>query len=135
MVARERAERVPGDLRVVMAMIVDKAGRNDLTAGIDGLAGRAGELAELGDLAVLDRDVAAKRRHTRAVDDQPILDQQVIRHLCPSSIALRKLLLLVADYSMQPAPAAPGICRVEREHVRLAVIRRRPGATGPLSRC
>ena len=39
-VARERAERVPGDLRVVMAVVVDKAGRDGLAAGIDGLRRR-----------------------------------------------------------------------------------------------
>src|SRR5712691_7228575 len=82
-----------------MAVIVDKARRDDLAAGIDGLAGRPGELAELGDLAVLDPDIAVERRHPRAVDNPAILDQQVIRHRCPSSIALCGLLLLVADYS------------------------------------
>jgi hypothetical protein len=68
-----------------MAVIVDKARRDDLAAGIDGLPGGAGQLAELGDLAVLDRDIADKRRHARAVDNPAILDQQVIRHRCSSS--------------------------------------------------
>ena len=42
-----------------MAVIVDKAGRDDLAAGIDRLLGGAGQFADLGDLAVLDRDIAA----------------------------------------------------------------------------
>ena len=57
---REGAERVPGDLRVVMAMIVDKAGADRAAVGVDRLRRRAGELADLGDLAVLDPDIAAE---------------------------------------------------------------------------
>src|SRR5260221_8651363 len=94
-----------------MAMIVDKAGCDALPAGIDGLAGRAGELAELGDLAVLDADIAVERRHPGAVDNPAILDQQVIRHGCPSSIALCELLLLVADYSARMPQTASKIAR------------------------
>ena len=79
-VARERAERVPGDLRVVMAVVVDKAGGDDLAAGIEHLAGGAGQFADLGDLAVFDRDIAMERRHPRPVDDPAILYQHVVRH-------------------------------------------------------
>src|SRR5437016_12674670 len=89
MVARERAERIPGDLRVVMAMVVDRARRDDLAADIDGLPGGARQFAGLGDLAVLDRNIAAERRHPRAVDDQAVLDQHVIRHRVPSSRSMR----------------------------------------------
>ena len=112
MVAGERAERVPGDLRVVMAMIVDKARRDDLAAGIDGLAGGAGQFADLGDLAVLDRDIAVERRHPRAVDDPAVLDQQVIRHLCPSR---SRSVAVAINYSTWRRPvvgdcAPPGLC-------------------------
>src|SRR6516225_4489837 len=68
-----------------MTVVVDKARRDDLAAGIDGLPGGAGQFAELGDLAVPDRDIADKRRHARAVDNPAILDQQVIRHRYSSS--------------------------------------------------
>ena len=37
---REGAQRVPGDLRVVMAVIVDKAGGDGAALGVDGLARR-----------------------------------------------------------------------------------------------
>src|ERR1700742_4058875 len=37
MLGREGAERVPGDLSIVMAMVVDKAGRYGAASGIDGL--------------------------------------------------------------------------------------------------
>ena len=82
-VGRERAQRVPRDLRVVMAVIVDKAGRDDLPRGVDRALGRPAQLADLGDLAVLDADISAKRRHSGAVDDPAVLDQQIIRHRYP----------------------------------------------------
>src|SRR5205807_4296452 len=80
---REGAERVPGDLRVVMAMIVDKAGADRAAVGVDRLRRRAGELADLGDLAVLDPDIGAEARHAGTVDDAAVLDQQIIRHRLP----------------------------------------------------
>src|SRR5208282_6041333 len=44
---------------------------------------RSAQFAELDDLAVLDPDIAPERRHPRAVDDAPVLDQQVICHPFP----------------------------------------------------
>src|SRR5262249_13160202 len=82
-VGRKRAQRVPGDLGVVMAVIIDKAWGHNLSLGVDRTFGRTAQLAELDDLAVFDPDVAAKRRHSRAVDNTPVLDQQVIRHRYP----------------------------------------------------
>ena len=59
----ERAERVPGDLRVVMAVIVDKSRRDGAALGVDRAAGCAAQFADLHDLAVLDADIAPKSRH------------------------------------------------------------------------
>ncbi len=81
MVAGIGAERIPGDLRVVVAVIVDKARRDDEPVGIDRTARGAGQLADLDDLPVFHRDVAAEGRATRAVDNAAVLDQQVIGHL------------------------------------------------------
>jgi len=81
---REGAQRVPGDLRVVMAMIVDKARRDGAAGGVDGFRGRAGELAQFDDYAVLDPNIAAEGRQPRAVDNEAVLDQQIIRHRGPS---------------------------------------------------
>ena len=90
-VARKRARRVPGDLRVIMAMIVDKAGRDDLPAGIDGLLCRTGQFADFDDLAVLHADIAAVGRPARAVDDAAVFYQQIIGHSrIPSSSSRRR---------------------------------------------
>src|SRR5271169_4070060 len=66
-----------------MAVIVDKARGDDAAGGVDRARGRAAQLADLGDLAVFDSDIATERRHPRAVDDPAVLDQQVIRHRYP----------------------------------------------------
>ena len=80
---RECAQRVPGDLRVVMAVIVDKPRRHHPAGGVDGFLGRAAQFADFDDLAVLDADIAAKHRHARAVDDAAVFDQQIVRHFHP----------------------------------------------------
>src|ERR1700737_1830885 len=82
-VRRERAQRVPGCLSVIMAVVVDKAGCHHLPRGVDRALRRAAQLAEFDDLAVLDADIAAEGRRSRAVDDATILDQQVIGHPFP----------------------------------------------------
>ena len=53
-----------------MGVQVDEARRHDQAAGVDGLVGLAGpDLADLGDHAVLDADVAPEARQAAAVDD------------------------------------------------------------------
>ena len=83
MVAGIGAERVPGDLRVVMTMVVDKARGDDAAVGIDRPLGGTAQFADLGDPAVLDADITAERRHPRAVDDPAVLDQEIVRHRYP----------------------------------------------------
>ena len=77
---RECAQWIPGDLRVIMAVVVDEAGRNREAVGIDGALRCTVDFADFDDLAVLDGEVAAECRHPRAIDDAAITDQQVIRH-------------------------------------------------------
>jgi hypothetical protein len=61
-------------------MVVDKAGGDDASLGVDRARRRSGQFADLDDLAVLDRDVAAIGGTARAVDDAAVLDQQVVSH-------------------------------------------------------
>src|SRR6516225_4592301 len=79
-VAGERAQRVPSNLSIVMAVVIDEPGCDDPALGIDRPLGGPAQFADLGDLAVLDRDIAAERRHSRAVDDAAVTDQEIIRH-------------------------------------------------------
>ena len=78
---RERAQRIPRHLRVVVAVVVDETRRHRQAIGIDGARRRAVDLADFDDLAVLDAKVATEGRHPRAIDDAAVTDQQVICHL------------------------------------------------------
>ena len=60
---------VPHRLAVVMGVDVDEARRDRQAVGIDLLAAARRHLADFGDLAVLDRDVAAEGRSTVAIHD------------------------------------------------------------------
>src|SRR5439155_10813636 len=81
------AIRVPDRLRIEMGMMVDKPGRHDAPLGVDRpLGGSAGIFADPDDLAVLYRHIRGKCRLARAVDNAPVLDQQIIRHSSSSSL-------------------------------------------------
>src|SRR5260370_29395960 len=77
------AQRVPGDLGIVVAVVVDKPGRDGTAVGVDRPLGRTAQFADLDDLSVFDRDIAAESRHPRAIDDAAVTDQQIIRHHYP----------------------------------------------------
>jgi hypothetical protein len=63
-----------------MTVVVDKAGGDGAALRVDRVLRRPAQFADLDDLAILDADIATKSRHSRAVDNQPVLDQQIIRH-------------------------------------------------------
>ena len=65
-----------------MGVQVDEARRHDQAAGVDDVIGLTGrDLADLGDAAVLDADVAAKPRQPATVDDHPAADHAIVaRH-------------------------------------------------------
>src|SRR2546423_7152106 len=89
-----------------MAVIVDKARGDGTALGVDRAGCRSAQLADLDDLAVFDADIAAERGHSRAVDNQSVLDQQIIRHR--SSFLRRAGSLLATQrirrkvYALQP---------------------------------
>ena len=76
----ECAQRVPGNLRIVMTVIVDEPGRDGAAFSVDHAGSGATQFADLDDLAVFDADIAPKSRHSRAVDNKAVLDQQIVRH-------------------------------------------------------
>jgi len=88
-----------------MTVVVDKARRDDLAAGIDGLPGGAGQFAELGDLAVPDRDIADKRRHARAVDNPAILDSRSYAIGTPPHVRYPPHATAVTDLIKRSVPA------------------------------
>src|SRR5579885_1858114 len=80
--ARNRAVRIPEDLRVVVGVKIDEAGRDDLPRRIDHARGVArAQAAYLGDSPVLDSDITAKPRHPGPVDYHSVANDRVeFRH-------------------------------------------------------
>src|SRR5262249_8344727 len=65
-------------------VVVDKARRDDPPFGIDRAFCRCtGVFADPDDLAVLDRDIRGKCRLARAVDNAPVLNEQIVCHFFP----------------------------------------------------
>jgi hypothetical protein len=83
-------ERVPHDLRVVVAVVVHEARGHDTAVGLDHPAGRAVEPSELHDLAAGHRHVTVEGGPTGSVDDAPVLDQEIVRHVvAPLGVGVR----------------------------------------------
>ena len=69
---RDRAIGIPEQRRIVMGMKIDEARRHVHPGSVDDLGGlMLLELADLGDTAVLDSDIAFEARHPGTVDDGP----------------------------------------------------------------
>ena len=73
-IAGKGAQRVPGHLRIIVAMVIDEARRDHQAVGINGARRRVAQFAQRDNLAVGDRHIAAKGRHAGAIDDATILD-------------------------------------------------------------
>src|SRR5262249_10590087 len=112
-----RAERIPEDLGVVVAVVVHEPGRYDPAVGLDGSPRWPVETPQLGDLAPHHADVAVEGGPTGAIDDATVLDQQVVGHVIlhsgfvsergdctPVSGALSSALLGCGDERSQLAP-------------------------------
>ena len=118
-VAGKRAERIPGDLRIIVAMIVDKARRDDAAVGVDRARRRPGQFPDLDDLAVLDRDIAAIGRSARAIDDTTVLDQQIISHPDRSFSVVPAKAGIHFSSTHAPASMDPGFRRDNHRAARL----------------
>ena len=80
---RRRKPMLPGGLTVEVGVNVDKARGHQQALGIDLLKGRATDLADGGNAAVLDRDVGDARLAAKAVMDGAAADDQVVvGHKC-----------------------------------------------------
>src|SRR5262245_18258775 len=75
----KRAVRIPENLRVIMRVQIDKTGRDDAARSVQNtLGGFPFQAADLGDLAVLDRDVADIAGCARSIDDRATFDDNVV---------------------------------------------------------
>ena len=93
MVGREGAERIPQDLGIVVAVVVDEPGRHDAPIRLDDPPRRAVEASQLDDPTARHAHVSVERGPTGAIDDATVLDQEVVGHESPpsSGIVCRKI--------------------------------------------
>src|SRR5262245_52562156 len=80
MIAGEGTQRVPGHLRIIVAMVIDETGRHHEAIDINGARRRAAEFADRDNFAVAHGDIAAEGRYTGAINDSTVLNQEIIRH-------------------------------------------------------
>jgi hypothetical protein len=79
-IAGKGAQRIPGHLRIIVAVIIDEAGGDHEAIGINGARRGVPQFANCDNFAVGDRDIAAEGRHAGAIDDSTILNHEIIRH-------------------------------------------------------
>ena len=73
-----RQARFDEDGEFGLAEHVDEAGCDDLAGGVDGaLAGRGGQVADGGDFAIADADIAGVPGGAGAVDDVAVGDDEI----------------------------------------------------------
>ena len=70
--------RIPRRLPVIMGVDIDKAGGDDLAAGVDLLPARAAHLADNADAVAIDGDIADIRFAASAIDDGAATDDQIM---------------------------------------------------------
>ena len=75
-IAGEGAQRVPGHLRIIVAVIIDEAGGDHQPVGINGAGGGIPEFADRDNFALADPDIAAEGGHAGAIDDAPVLESR-----------------------------------------------------------
>ena len=83
--AQRGCQRVPADLGVHVRVVVDEAGGDDETIGVQGAPRRPVHLADRDDPVAGDSHVTGVSRHARAIDDPAVLNHQVVGHQRRSS--------------------------------------------------
>src|SRR2546428_5950065 len=79
-IARVGAERIPGNLGIVMSMVVDDAGSDHQAIRIQHLARVSIHFSDLDDTTAADGDVAVKAGQAGTVNNLSVLDNQVVWH-------------------------------------------------------
>jgi hypothetical protein len=75
---RGRGERVPGELRVVVGVVVDDAGHQRQAAGVDGFAVLLSGLACFKDFSTGNSKIASLRRATKAVEEKRVSNDEIV---------------------------------------------------------
>src|SRR5262249_30908107 len=75
---RGRSERIPGELRVVVGVVVDDARHQRQTVGVDGFAVLLFRSARFKDYTPGNSKIASRRGATQAVEEKRIADHEVV---------------------------------------------------------
>src|SRR5207247_3901693 len=75
---RGRGARIPGELRVVMRVVVDDPGHQRKAAGIDCLLCAIGNFSYFRNAAIPDTHVSMPGRRTQTVEKQRVADREVV---------------------------------------------------------
>jgi hypothetical protein len=78
---RGRDARIPGDLRVVMRVVVDDPGHQRQAGGIEGGFRRSLDRSHAGNLVPRNRQIAPPGRGAQAVDEQGVADHQIVHRI------------------------------------------------------
>src|SRR5207249_1649105 len=79
-IARVGAERIPGDLGIVMSVVVDDSRSDHQAIGIQHLARLSVHFSDLDDTTAADGDVAVKAGQAGPVNNLAVFDDQVVSH-------------------------------------------------------
>jgi len=71
---------IPADLRIEVRVQIDEAGRDDMPFGVDLALALGRDLADFGDPAIGDSDVAMERLCAGSVDNGSTTDHDVMGH-------------------------------------------------------
>src|SRR5439155_10120052 len=77
-IARIGAERIPGDLGIVMSVVVDDSGGDHHAVRIQHLARLSVHFSDLDDTTAADGNVAVKAGQAGTVNNLTVLDKQVV---------------------------------------------------------
>jgi hypothetical protein len=70
----EAAHRIPGHLRIIVAMVIDEPRGHHQAVGINGARGRPAQFAGGDNFTVGDSHVPSESGHSRAIDHATVLD-------------------------------------------------------------
>jgi hypothetical protein len=102
-IARVGTERIPGDLGIVMSVVVDDSGSDHQAIRIQHLARLSTHLSDLDDMTVANGDVAVKARQSGTVNNLSVSDDQVVWHCSSCAAGERRIAATQPNYSSSVA--------------------------------
>src|SRR6267378_4570958 len=113
---RGRGARIPGELRVVMRVVVDDPRHQRQAAGIDCFFCAVLDFSDFRDAAVLDAHVSVPGRRTQTVEKQRAADREVVHGGWPVYWRAMELLKRVVLLALALCTLAPLVAAAHENH-------------------